>query len=185
MNFHLVVTCALLISAAQAAAQQTAEAIFLNAQGKEIGSATLQQVTDGVLIRIDVAGLPPGEHAFHIHATGKCEPQDGFKSAGDHFSPEKRPHGYFGKLGHHAGDMPNQFVAEDGRLRAEVLNGQVELSASGLLDADGSALVIHAAPDDHTTQPSGNAGDRIACAEIGPAKVRADKPSADRLASVE
>lgn len=174
LRLNLVLTCALLVAAAPAAAQQTAEAIFLNAQGQEIGSASLQQVPDGVLIRIDVAGLPPGEHAFHIHGKGKCEPQNGFKSAGEHYSPEKKPHGYFGRLGHHAGDMPNQFVAENGRLRADVLNADVQLSTSSLLDPDGSALVIHAAPDDYMTQPSGNAGDRIACAEIRPAKVRAD-----------
>jgi Cu-Zn family superoxide dismutase len=177
---------ALLIAlAAPALAQQTAEATFLDTQGREIGTAALQQVADGVLIRIDIANLPPGEHAFHIHDKGKCEPQSGFKSAGEHHSPEKKPHGFHGKLGHHAGDMPNQFVSQDGRLQAEVLNPHVQLSVTSLLDPDGSALVIHAAPDDYRTQPSGNAGERIACAEIRPAKVRASNSPRERVARVE
>jgi Cu-Zn family superoxide dismutase len=159
-------------------AQQTAEAVFYDRQGKQIGAATLQQMPAGVLIRIDVAGLPPGEHAFHIHEKGRCDAQDGFKSAGDHFSPEKKPHGYLGKLGHHAGDMPNQFVFDNGRLRADLLNAHVQLSDASLLDQDGSALVIHAGPDDYLSQPAGNAGDRIACAviKLGKARAATDPP---------
>lgn len=147
-------------------AQETAEAVFLDTNGKPIGTAKLMETPDGVVIRVEVNSLPPGEHAFHIHERGQCNPKDGFKSAGDHFSKPKQEHGYFSKGGPHAGDMPNQFVAKDGTLRAEVFISEVKLASASLLDSDGSALVLHVKPDDYRSQPSGNAGDRIACAVI-------------------
>jgi Cu-Zn family superoxide dismutase len=148
--------------------QQHAVATFVNPQGQEIGKATLTQTTSGVLIDIDVSNIPNGEHGFHIHETGVCDGADGFKSAGGHFNPSQHQHGYLAERGPHAGDMPNQFSAADGKLRAQVLNPNVSLAdgATSVLDADGSALVIHADPDDYRSQPTGNAGDRIACAVI-------------------
>ena len=145
---------------------KTASASFVDGEGNGIGSAKLTQTPGGVLIAAELTGLPPGEHGFHIHQTGRCDPKDGFKSANGHFAPRKRPHGYYGAKGHHAGDMPNQFVSQDGRLRAHVHNTAVRLDAKSLLDKDGSALVVHSKPDDYRSQPSGDAGDRIACAVI-------------------
>ncbi len=158
----------LTIGTSAALAQQTTRTTFQDTSGKQIGSAILTQTPGGILIDVDIAGLPPGERGFHLHETGRCDAADGFKSAGSHFSPQKRQHGHHVKGGPHAGDMPNQFVASDGRLRAHVLNSRVTLAsgANTLLDKDGSALVVHAKPDDYRSQPSGDAGDRIACAVI-------------------
>ena len=158
----------LTLAAAIAHAADTAKATFVNAQGQSIGSATLTQTPNGVLIDIDISGIPPGEHAFHIHETGRCDPADGFKSAGVHYAPRGHKHGFKVEGGPHAGDMMNHFVGQDGRLRAHVINTRVTLGdgEGTLFDKDGSALVVHAKADDYSSQPAGNAGDRIACAVI-------------------
>lgn len=166
---HLFTALALALSAvASAHAQQSASASFIDVSGKTIGRATLTQTPGGVLIDIDLAGVAPGEHGFHIHAVGRCDAADGFKSAGDHFAPRSRQHGYHVAGGPHGGDMPSQFAAADGRLRAHVVNPGVTLGAgvASVFDGNGSALVLHAKPDDYRSQPSGDAGDRIACAVI-------------------
>jgi len=164
----LVLALAAMALASPAVAADTASAVLKDAQGAEVGRATLTTTPSGVLISLDLTALPPGDHAFHIHATGKCEPPD-FKSAGPHFNPDQTKHGLMNPEGPHAGDMPNLHVPEGGKLKIEVLNPTVTLSAeSALLDADGAALVIHAGADDYQTDPAGNAGDRIACGVIAP-----------------
>jgi Cu-Zn family superoxide dismutase len=149
------------------AQEQKASATFINANNEQIGTAMLTQTPGGVLIDINVKGVPSGEHGFHIHETGKCEPPD-FKSAGGHYNPTNAKHGFVAGNDKHAGDMPNQFVQDDGVLRAHVLNSQVTLKdgEATLFDADGSALVIHMGADDYNSQPSGEAGERFACAVI-------------------
>lgn len=146
---------------------ETASVRFIDAQGNDIGTARVIQTSKGVLIEADIRGLPPGEHGFHFHQTGKCETPS-FQSAGDHYAPEKNQHGYLVRQGPHAGDMPNAQVLQSGLLYVEVYNPSVTLSGGNapLLDADGSALIIHAQADDYRSQPSGEAGDRIACAVI-------------------
>lgn len=147
---------------------RTAEAEFVNAKGEKIGSATLTQTPHGVLIQVEIRGLPPGEHAFHIHETGKCDASGQFRSAGGHYAPRGKSHGFMVEDGPHAGDMPNQYVSKDGVLRADVVNPRVTLGSgkASLFDDDGSALVVHAGADDYSSQPSGDAGDRLACAVI-------------------
>jgi len=141
-----------------------ATAVLKDANGKEVGKVTIIAVPTGVLLDADLTAVPPGDHAFHIHAIGKCEPPD-FKSAGGHFNPEEDKHGLMNEAGPHAGDLPNIHVPENGKLHIEVLNQRVSLS-DGLLDDDGSAIVIHQRPDDYKTDPAGNAGPRIACGVI-------------------
>jgi Cu-Zn family superoxide dismutase len=146
---------------------QTATASFVNGEGKEVGNAKLTQTPNGVLIAFEVRGLAPGEHAFHIHEKGNCDPATKFASAGGHYALGKM-HGYKTEGGPHPGDMPNQFTGPDGVLRAEVIDPSVTLGGgmATLLGPDGTALVIHAKADDYQSQPAGNAGDRVACAVI-------------------
>lgn len=158
-------------AAAEEPKSRTARAAFTDARGRELGEATLTQAPAGVLIELRLAGLPPGEHALHIHERGRCDAGTGFKSAGDHFAPRGNAHGYHDAKGPHAGDLPNVFADDAGRLRAHLLATRVSLERgeTSLLDADGAALVVHARPDDYRSQPAGDAGDRIACAVIEPA----------------
>jgi Cu-Zn family superoxide dismutase len=170
MNAIISLTaCAALLIAASAlqASAQSASAPLKDAQGKEVGSVNLAQTPHGVLINVAVKGLPPGEHAFHVHAVGKCEPP--FTSAGGHFNPGGKKHGLLVAEGHHAGDMPNLHVPQSGDLTVEILNADIALDKgkpNSVFDADGSAIVIHAGSDDYKGDPAGNAGGRIACGVI-------------------
>jgi superoxide dismutase, Cu-Zn family len=138
---------------------------LVNALGAPIGSVRAWQTAGGVTFRIDGTGLPHGIHGVHVHGVGRCDPPD-FTSAGAHWNPLARKHGTNNPAGPHAGDLPNVDVAANGVLAATlVLPGA---SMASLLDADGAALVIHAAADDYVTDPSGNSGARIACAVIRP-----------------
>ncbi len=105
----------------------TAKATLKDASGKEVGSAALADTPSGLLIKLNLTGVPAGEHAFHIHAVGKCDAPD-FKSAGPHFNPANAKHGLMNPAGAHAGDMPNLHVPADGKLEIEVLNPKVTLS---------------------------------------------------------
>jgi Cu-Zn family superoxide dismutase len=149
------------------AAAQTASAPLKGTDGKEVGSANLTQTPNGVLINLAVKGLPPGEHAFHVHTVGKCEAP--FDSAGGHFNPGHKKHGMMAAEGAHAGDMPNLHVPQSGDLTVEIVNSAITLEKgkpNSVFDADGSALVIHAKSDDYKTDPTGDAGGRIACGVI-------------------
>lgn len=145
-----------------------ARAVFMDRNGKSIGTATLTETPNGVLISAELTGLPPGVHGFHIHGTGQCDPANGFESAGGHYNPRGAKHGFMVEGGPHAGDMPNQTVEQGGTLKAEVFNSHVmfDKGEAPLFDQDGSAIVIHATADDYRSQPSGNAGDRLACGVI-------------------
>jgi Cu-Zn family superoxide dismutase len=171
----MMVGLAVAYAAAQAPATQTApaaaapgaRATLKDAQGKTLGEATLRESPAGVLVKLDLQGVPPGPHAFHIHTVGKCDPPD-FMTAGGHFNPTTMKHGLMAAGGPHAGDMPNLFVPADGKLSVEVLDANVTLAAGqkSLFDADGSALMLHAMADDYATDPAGAAGGRIACGVV-------------------
>jgi superoxide dismutase, Cu-Zn family len=149
------------------AVAQSASAPLKDGSGKEVGSVNLTQTPHGVLINVSVKGLPPGEHAFHVHAVGKCEPP--FTTAGGHFNPGAKKHGLLAAEGHHAGDMPNLHIPQNGDLTVEVMNADITLEKgkpNSVFDTDGSAVVIHAGSDDYKTDPTGEAGGRIACGVI-------------------
>lgn len=145
----------------------TASATLKGPEGADLGTVTLTQTPSGVLVRAELRGLPEGAHGFHVHETGSCE-APGFDSAGGHFAGGGGSHGFMVEGGPHAGDMPNITVAGE-NLTVEVFNPRVTLQEGGegyLLDDDGSAIVIHAGADDNASQPSGDAGARIACGVI-------------------
>ncbi len=144
-----------------AAAPRQAVAMLMTADGTEVGTATASAEGDSVSIRIEGADMPPGEHGVHVHTTGLCE-GPAFTSAGGHWNPAGATHGLEDPAGQHAGDMPNLEIAEDGTgsLTYTLAGGA---TFEGLMDADGSAFLIHAMPDDQVTDPSGDSGDRIAC----------------------
>jgi Cu-Zn family superoxide dismutase len=145
----------------------TAKAVLLSAEGKEVGTVALTQTKAGVRLRVTVQDLTPGEHGFHIHAVGKCEPP--FTSAGPHFNPNEKKHGLRSRVGHHAGDMNNLKIPKNGKLTTTITNKDVTLEKgkpNSLFHDGGTAIVIHAGPDDQLTDPSGNSGDRVACGVI-------------------
>jgi len=149
------------------AAAQTASATLKNAEGKDVGAVTLTQTLAGVLLNLSVKGLPAGEHAFHVHAVGKCEAQ--FTSAGGHFNPANKQHGMQNPEGHHAGDLPNLTVGANGKGAFKSTIQNVTLAGDGatsLFHAGGTSVVIHEKADDMKTDPAGNAGARIACGLI-------------------
>jgi Cu-Zn family superoxide dismutase len=163
--FILLSGCVVAVSAEA----QVAKATMKDASGKEVGRAELVQTPHGVLVKLSLKGAAPGEHAFHVHTIGKCEPP--FTSAGGHFNPEAKKHGMEAAEGAHAGDMPNLHIPANGDLVVEVANPMISLvkgQPNSVFDADGSALVIHAGADDYKSDPAGNAGDRIACGVIVP-----------------
>ena len=140
---------------------------MVNASGQPIGTVRAWQTAGGASFRIDASGLLHGVHGIHVHSVGRCEGPD-FASAGPHWNPLGKKHGTSNPAGPHAGDLPNVEVAANGVLSTIVTLPGASLTPGALLDADGAALVLHAAADDNVTDPSGNSGARIACAVLQP-----------------
>ena len=136
---------------------------LVSSSGAVLGTVRVFSEPTGLMLRVDAAGLPPGVHGVHLHAVGRCDPP-GFTSAGPHWNPTTRKHGHRNPEGFHMGDLGNLGVGADGKLVAGLLVPQATFG--GLRDADGAALVLHAKADDEMTDPSGNSGDRIACAVL-------------------
>jgi len=180
------ITLVISASAAGESPKTHALAHVIGLDGSELGTADLSQTGRGVLIVLDLHGLPPGAHGVHIHAAGSCEPRNHFASAGGHLSLdpevlEQRPHGYFARGGPDDGDLPNQFAAADGTLRASTVTNAFWLGngEKSIVDRDGAAIVIDTRADDYSTQPDGNAGAPIACGVI----MRTMTPSARKAPS--
>ncbi len=162
------VAAAALFTAAHAGAATAnlAKAALKDSSGKAVGDVDIRQTPAGVLFKVTIKGMQPGERAFHIHAVGKCEAP--FDSAGPHFNPGNHKHGLLSGPAH-AGDMPNLHVPQSGDLTVEVINDKVTLDKgkpNSLFDDDGSALIIHAKADDYKSDPAGEAGGRVACGVI-------------------
>ncbi len=149
--------------------RSVASGTFRNAAGERVGLATLSDSAGALRLGVSVGQLDPGPHGLHFHAQGTCTPPD-FASAGPHFNPERKLHGRLNPDGPHLGDLPNLVVGADGSADTSFAVSS-ELAAPGphsLLQPGGTAIVIHAKPDDERTDPSGDSGDRVACAVIEP-----------------
>ncbi|MCT7376507.1 superoxide dismutase family protein [Chelativorans salis] len=142
---------------------------MINADEQEVGTVTFNETASGMVhIVVEMTDLPPGPHGFHVHETGACDAGGGFESAGGHYAGDME-HGVLSEGGPHPGDLPNVHAGQDGVLRVEFFTDRVSVSEDGenpLQDDDGSAVVVHANPDDYSSQPSGEAGERIACGVI-------------------
>lgn len=148
---------------------------FIDREGKAVGSGLITDGPNGILINLDLHGLPPGARAIHIHSVGTCEdPDEGFMASGGHLNPDGKQHGLMNPEGPDAGDLPNIIVREDGTVQVELFSHLASLHGAGgraaIFDDDGAAFVIHENRDDHFTQPIGGAGPRIACGVIQPAE---------------
>ncbi len=161
--------CAALQQAARSVA--TATVTLTDIGGAPRGTAVLWQDMEGVVyVQVRGVALPPGTKGIHFHAVGRCDNEGAgaFATAGPHFNPDSRRHGLSSVDGPHAGDMPNIVVRDDGTVSADLQTDRVTLTEGprSLFDEDGSALIIHAGPDDQITDPSGNSGSRIACGVV-------------------
>jgi Cu-Zn family superoxide dismutase len=144
-----------------------AGAALVDGEGRRLGEARLEQAPHGVLLDVELKNATPGIHGLHIHSVGKCD-RPTFETAGGHFNPTNRQHGFMNPQGPHAGDLPNIEVPSTTQLSVQFFLRDVTLTPgpASLLDSDGSALVMHAGKDDHVTEPSGDSRERLACGVI-------------------
>ena len=159
MNRLTLLSAALLCAAPALAQETTATATLMDQSGAQVGTVTLTETASGLVhVRAEVTGAPEGEHGLHVHETGTCEGD--FTSAGGHLAGDMQ-HGVMVEGGPHPGDLPNLHVPTEGAITVEHFKSG--LTMDQVFDDDGSAVIIHAGADDYSSQPSGDAGDRIAC----------------------
>ena len=165
-NVRLILLAAIASLAACATtvtSSHTQTASLLDTSRASIGEVSIRTDPTGTHLDLRATGLSPGAHGVHVHMVGRCD-APGFTTAGGHWNPTTRLHGHRNPGGFHAGDLGNLTAGADGKARA-----MLHLPAgSEVADPDGAALVVHARADDEATDPSGNSGDRIACAVIAP-----------------
>jgi superoxide dismutase, Cu-Zn family len=162
----------LTIGCTQSHTSKEAVATLIDSKGMNVGTVKITENHDGVQVNVKAQNLPAGSHAFHIHAVGKCSAPD-FKSAGPHFNPAGKQHGHLNPQGNHAGDLGNITVKSDGTFELTKIIDGITLesgSKNSLFQSAGTAFVIHEKPDDEKTDPTGNAGKRIACGVVKASK---------------
>ncbi len=149
-----------------------AAATLADSHGRAVGQASLRQAPHGVILKLELKNATPGIHGLHMHDVGRCDPPT-FESAGGHFNPSRKAHGFLSQRGQHAGDLPNISVpaSTEQTLEYFVTGVTIDPGPTSLLDGNGTALVIHAGQDDYTSDPAGESGDRLACGAI----TRSDK----------
>ncbi|MGQ0455868.1 MAG: superoxide dismutase family protein [Hyphomicrobium sp.] len=148
-------------------AAEQASAALKRADGSDVGVATFMEAPSGLMVKLELKGLPPGPHGVRVHEIGKCEGD--FASVGAIYNPLGAKHGFYNEEGPMAGDLPNIYVGQDGIATAEFLSPFLTLNKAaedGLFDADGAALVVFEKADDHLSDPDGGAGQKIACGAI-------------------
>jgi Cu-Zn family superoxide dismutase len=165
-----VLTLCLLASPAFAKPKKDALVIPIKTStGDDAGTATFTQGKNKLSIKLDLKNLPVGEHAVHIHAKPLCDAPD-FKTAGGHFNPENKQHGLLNPMGHHAGDLPQNVTIGEGHVGQGIFKVDYlsldPSSPNSILANGGTAIVVHEKADDMKTDPTGNAGNRIACGII-------------------
>ena len=154
--------------AAQASVSEPIGVTMRSADGKSHGTIRITETPNGMIVDGDLTDLEDGEYGLHFHAKGVCE--GNFDSAGGHHNPTNKQHGFEVEGGPHAGDMANIYV-QDGKARFQQFNPMVRFASGDapLKDADGTAIMVHGSADDHHSQPTGNAGSRMACGVVFPA----------------
>lgn len=167
---RLLLSALLLLSLPAMAAQKAhAVARLAGLDGKALGTAEFAAVNHGVLITLDLHGLPPGPHGVHLHVSGNCDAKTGFTAAGPILSLKPgHQHGYLAEGGPESGDLPNQWADDQGRLHASMVTTAFTLGngKTSIFDRDGIAIILDQRGDDYHTQPLGNAGSRIACGVV-------------------
>lgn len=149
----------------QNSAELTALAItsIADRDGNEVGEAVLNRTDDRLTIELELSQFESGTKAFHLHSVGRCDGPD-FKSAGGHLNPDGKSHGKLSADGQHLGDLPNLEIPDDGNIRIQIdIAGRADAVVASIDDQDGTAVMIHAGPDDYISDPAGAAGPRIAC----------------------
>jgi Cu-Zn family superoxide dismutase len=150
------------------AAPIAAQGELIGRDGAAIGTVRVREGHASLLLQIEATGLAPGGHGVHLHEVGDCSDHAAFESAGEHIASPGREHGLLNPAGPHEGDLANLYAAADGQVSADLETDRLNLGEGGfsLLDADGTALVVHSDADDYVSMDGGGTGDRIACAVL-------------------